>query len=282
MSRFMETVAFYGTGMLGSGFVRSMLRRGIAVNVWNRTPARARLLEADGARAFEDPAAAAHGCVRAHLCLRDDASVDATLAAALPGLEMGVPVVDHTTVLPHGVPGRAARLRSAGHPFLHAPVFMGPPQALDASGIMMCGGPRAVFEMFEPALAPMTGDLRYLGEREDLAAVCKLLGNAMILAVIGGLNDAFTIAERSGLTREQAYQVFSFFSPAGQIAGRGKRMAARDYEPTWTLDMARKDATLMQAAAGVPLPVIDAVEIALGDAAQRGLGAHDLSAIAER
>jgi 3-hydroxyisobutyrate dehydrogenase-like beta-hydroxyacid dehydrogenase len=46
--------------------------------------------------------------------------------------------------------------------------------------------------------------------------------------------------------------------------------------------MARKDATLMQAAAGVPLPVIDAVEIALGDAAQRGLGAHDLSAIAER
>ena len=34
----METIAFYGAGMLGSGFVRAMRRRGLAVNVWNRTP----------------------------------------------------------------------------------------------------------------------------------------------------------------------------------------------------------------------------------------------------
>ncbi len=268
--------------MLGSGFVRAMLRRGISVRVWNRTPERARLLEADGARAFEDAAEAARGCVRAHLCVRDDRAVDDILAAALPGLAAGVPIVDHTTVLPAGVAGRAGRMLGAGHPFLHAPVFMGPPQALEASGVMMCSGPRDVFHPLRSVLEAMTGELRYLGERPDLAAIYKLLGNAMILAIVGGLNDAFTIAERSGLRREQAYEVFSFFNPAGQIAGRGKRMAAGDYEPTWTLDMARKDAALMQVAAGVPLPVIDAVESALARAAAGGLDSRDLGAIASR
>ena len=46
----MATVAFLGTGLLGSGMVEGMLRRGDAVTVWNRTEAKARLLEASGAR----------------------------------------------------------------------------------------------------------------------------------------------------------------------------------------------------------------------------------------
>jgi 3-hydroxyisobutyrate dehydrogenase len=259
-----------------------MRRRGLAVNVWNRTPSRAFALEADGARAFEDAAEAARGCARAHLCLRDDAAVDAVLDAALPGLAPGTPVVDHTTVLPQKVGARAARLRDLGHPFLHAPVFMGPPQALEASGVMMCSGPRRIVDALRPALEEMSGDLRYLGERDDLAAVYKLVGNAMILAVVGGMSDAFAIAERNGIGRSEAYELFSFYSPAGQIAGRGKRMAAGDYQPTWTLDMSHKDATLMQATAGVALPVIDAIEGAMRAAIDRGLGADDLSVIAKR
>ena len=52
-------IAFFGMGMLGSGFVRALRRRGEDVNVWNRTPAKAKRLEADGAHAFADPADAA-------------------------------------------------------------------------------------------------------------------------------------------------------------------------------------------------------------------------------
>ena len=127
-----ETVAFYGAGMLGSAMVRAMLRRGLAVHVWNRTPAKAQALEADGARVFTDPAEAADGAERVHLCLSDDASVDAVLDSALPGIALESPIVDHSTVLPQRVAERVAQARrSRGTRSLHAPVFMGPPMALE-------------------------------------------------------------------------------------------------------------------------------------------------------
>ena len=277
----MGTVAFYGAGMLGSNFVKALRRRGIDVNVWNRTFDKAQALEADGARAFRDAADAARGASRIHICVRDDASVDAILDQILPAVEKGTPIIDHTTVLPAGVVERAKRLRDAGHVFLHAPVFMGPPNALDGTGVMMTSGPKATFEALRADLEAMTGELRYFGERVDLAAAYKLMGNAMILAVVGGLADVFRIADTQEITREDAYTLFSFFNPAGQIGGRGRRMAQGDYDPTWTLDMASKDASLMiEATKGKELAVIDAVARELDNAKAQGLGSKDLGAIA--
>jgi 3-hydroxyisobutyrate dehydrogenase len=279
----METIAFYGAGMLGSGMVRGMRRRGIGVRVWNRTFERAAALKSDGAHAFADAAEAARGAERLHLCLRDDAAVDAVLEAALPGVAPGTVIVDHTTVLPQRVPERAERLRAAGFAFMHAPVFMGPPMALESTGVMLSSGDATTLERLRPALEAMCSELRYLGEREDAAAIYKLMGNAMILAVVGGINDMLRMGEERGLTRAQAYELFDFYDPSGQIKGRGKRMAARDYEPLWTLEMAHKDAVLMQGAANHErLPVIDAIESLMRDAAARGLGDRDLAAVAAR
>lgn len=72
-------IAFFGTGLMGSGFVRRLRASGHEVNVWNRSAAKARALEADGVCAFDDPAAALAGAERIHLSLSDDASVDAVL-----------------------------------------------------------------------------------------------------------------------------------------------------------------------------------------------------------
>jgi 3-hydroxyisobutyrate dehydrogenase len=279
----METIAFYGAGMLGSALARAMRRRGIGVRVWNRTFERAQLLEDEGAQAFADPAEAARGAERLHLCLRDDDSVDAVLDAALPGIAPGTPVVDHTTVLPQRVPERAERLRAAGFPFIHAPMFIGPPMALASTGTILASGDRTTFERVRPALAAMCTEVRDLGERVDAAAIYKLMGNAMILAVVGGIADALRIGEERGLTREQAYELYDFFDPTGQIKGRGRRMVSQDYDAAWTLDMALKDAVLMQGAANHErLPVVDAVAAAMRDAVARGLGDRDLAAVAAR
>jgi len=263
--------------------IRNLRRHGTDVRVWNRTYEKAVALQDSGATAFADAAEAARGAARIHLCLRDDAAVDAALDAALPGIAPGTAIVDHSTVLPQRVPERAERLRAAGFVFLDAPVFMGPPMALEASGVMMASGARATFDALRPALEPMCSTLRYLGEREDAAAIYKLMGNAMILAVVGGINDMLRIAEERGLTRTQAYELFDFYDPGGQIKGRGRRMAEQAYEPAWTLDMAHKDAQLMQAAANHErLPTIDAIESAMREASARGLGDRDLAAIAAR
>src|SRR5579862_6499903 len=105
----METVAFFGIGLLGANFVKAMRKRGLAVNVWNRTFEKAQALEADGARAFRDAAEAAKGVDRIHICTRDDAAVDAIIDNIFASVGANVPVVDHTTVSPDGVVKRAKR-----------------------------------------------------------------------------------------------------------------------------------------------------------------------------
>ncbi|HET6894980.1 MAG TPA: NAD(P)-dependent oxidoreductase [Candidatus Baltobacteraceae bacterium] len=278
----METVAFYGAGMLGSGFVQALRRRGVDVRVWNRTFEKAKALEAYGAHAMRSPAEAARGASRVHLCLHSDESVDSTLDAALEAIAPGTPVVDHTTVLPQNVVPRRDRLNARGIAFLHAPVFMGPPNAAAATGLMLASGDQTLFERLRPFLEPMTGTVWYVGERADAAAVFKLMGNAMILAVVGGLNDMFTIAQANGIDRASAYMLFERYDPSGQISGRGKRMSQGDYDPTWTLDMAHKDARLMlDTAQGYDLHAIGAVERLLREASARGFGALDLAAIAQ-
>lgn len=275
----MEVVAFYGAGMLGSGFVKALCADGLRVRVWNRTHARAAALEQFGAQAFQSPADAARGADRIHLCLRSDDSVDEVLDAALSGVATGTPVIDHTTVLPQNVITREQQLRDRDIPFLHAPVFMGPPNAAERTGLMLCSGELRRFERVRAALEAMTGELWYLGERADKAAVFKLMGNAMILAIIGGLRDVFTIAQSNGIDRPDAYTLFEKYNPCGQIAGRGRRMAMHEYEPTWTLQMADKDADLMLRTGG-DLTVIAAVKSVLRDALARGLGDRDLGAVA--
>ena len=72
-------IAFLGTGLMGTGFVRRLRDNGHAVQAWNRSPAKAQALQAHGALAFADAAAAVEGADRIHLSLADDASVDAVL-----------------------------------------------------------------------------------------------------------------------------------------------------------------------------------------------------------
>src|SRR4026208_633321 len=57
----MADVAFIGTGLLGSAMVEGMLKRGDSVTVWNRTEAKARALEAAGARGAGAPGGAGRG-----------------------------------------------------------------------------------------------------------------------------------------------------------------------------------------------------------------------------
>lgn len=276
-------VAFYGAGMLGSAMIRAMRARGVEVRVWNRTAQKAEALEQYGARAVGDPAEAARGADRVHSCLSDDAGVDAVLDAALPGIDPQTPIVDHSTVLPQRVAERCERLAQSGHSFLHAPVFMGPHMAVEATGVMLTSGDAALVERLRSGLEAMCSDLRYVGLRPQDAAIFKLMGNAMILAVVGGVSDMIRIGEEQGLTRAEAYALFEFYDPCGQIRGRAKRMVEEDYEAYWTLDMAHKDATLMQAAAHHErLPVIDAVQALMRNVSDRGLGSLDLGALAAR
>lgn len=279
----MTSIAFLGMGMLGAGFATAAARRGEAVRVWNRTRAKADALAAAGATPCATPAEVVRGAGRVHLVLSDDAAVDATLEALRPGLEPGALVVDHSTTSPEGTARRVHAMARAKITFLHAPVFMSPQMAHESKGLMLGSGPRWVWDLAAPALAPMTGELVYLGERPDLAAGYKLFGNAMLFAIVAGLADVFTMATSMGIEPEAARGLFSKFMPARAIDARGVKMAQGDFTASFEATMARKDARLMTelaARGGGGLHVLPAIEAALGGLVDAGRGGDDMGALA--
>ena len=85
--------AFLGMGLLGSNFVKAMLKKGDEVQVWNRTASKAKELEQYGAKAFDNAADAVRGAERVHLTLKDDASVNEVLQTAGKGLMPGAIII---------------------------------------------------------------------------------------------------------------------------------------------------------------------------------------------
>jgi 3-hydroxyisobutyrate dehydrogenase len=278
-------IAFFGMGLLGSNFVRALRRRGEDVQVWNRTYERAAALEADGARAFRDAAEAARGATRVHLTLTDDAVVDAVLEQARPGLSPSAVIVDHSTTTTQGALARIARWRERGITFVHAPVFMGPQNARESTGIMMISGARDVVEAMRPVLAPMTGKLVDLGERPDAASAFKLLGNSFLICMNGALADMLGLAKALRVPAGEAAGLFEFFNPGTTIPGRVKRMVDGAFaDPSWELRMARKDARLMMeaaAAAGVPFMALPGIAARMDAAIAEGHGEEDWTVIAK-
>lgn len=278
-------IAFLGTGLMGSGFVRALLARGEQVQVWNRTAAKARALEQHGARAFDSPAEAVRGASRVHLSLSDDASVESILAAAKSGLAKDALLLDHTTTAPKPTAERIARLRAEGLAYLHAPVVMGPRNAQDATGLMLASGAKALYERARPELEKMTGKLIYLGEREDKAAAFKLFGNLMIVAVAAGLADVLALASGLQVDLHEALALFDTFKIGNQLDYRGKKMAAGDFTPSFELGMARKDVRLMLESAeqsGAKLTVVPAVAELMDALLAAGQGDRDLGVLAQR
>ena len=239
-------IAFLGTGLLGANFTRALLRRGENVNVWNRTAEKARALENEGAKAFENVADAVKGADRIHLTLSDDNSVDEVLQNASPGFKPGVIIVDHTTTSSPGAAKRASYWNGKGFHYIHAPVFMGPPNALEGTGTMMVSGNQQMIKQVEPELSKMTGKLWNLGEDPSKAAAIKLLGNLFHIGLVGVLTDMLTLANTLNVPASDLQSLFEILNPAGVIKARLRKIDSNTFnEPSWELAMARKDARLM-------------------------------------
>ena len=277
----MAHTAFLGTGLLGSGMVESMLRRGVTVTVWNRTAAKAQALAAHGAVVAATPEDAVATADEIHMIVSDDAAVDEVLDRIAAHVEPTGAVIDHTTTSPAGTRTRLQRAAARGLRLLHAPVFMGPAMARESKGVMMVSGPAAIFESVQPSLAAMAADLWYLGEREDLAAALKIFGNSMLFAMTGGIADILAMARNLGVSPSDAISVFSRFNAAGALSARAQKIAQGDYSASFELTMARKDMRLMLEAAGnEPLVCLPAIAKRMDEAIASGHGQDDLGAIA--
>jgi 3-hydroxyisobutyrate dehydrogenase len=277
-------IAYFGTGLLGAGFVRHLLELGHEVNVWNRSAAKASALERDGARAFDDPAPAVRGVEQIHLTLADDASVDGVLEPIAGAIGAATWIVDHTTTAPTPTAERVGRWDARGRRYVHAPVFMGPVNAREGTGAMLVSGEEARYESLRPTLESMTGKLVYLGGDPARAAAFKLFGNLVIISSVALLGDVNRLAKGLGIPTGEAMGLFQSFNPGQLLPARAAKLAAGDFAPFFEATMARKDLRLMLEEAarhGAELRVVPGVAAMLDEAIARGDGAADMVAMAK-
>ena len=275
--------AFLGIGLLGNGFVRAMISKGEQVQVWNRTASKAKELEQYGAKAFENIGDAVKNADIIHLALKDDATVDDALAKAEAGLKPGAVIADHTTTSVEGAKKRTEEWRTKGFYYQHAPVFMGPANALASTGHMLVSGDQALIKKIESELAAMTGKLVNFGEEVGKAAAIKLTGNLFLVGLNGALADTIAFSHSLGISTSELSQLFSQWNPGESVPARLKRMTGKDFsDPSWRLEMARKDTGLFLTEAerkGVSLHAIPGIASLMDEWIKNGHGKEDWTII---
>ncbi|HUZ37914.1 MAG TPA: NAD(P)-dependent oxidoreductase [Streptosporangiaceae bacterium] len=276
-------VAVLGTGAMGAGMVRSLLRAGLPAEVWNRDPRRAAPLASQGATVHTSPAEAAAAADVVITMLADAAAtrsvaLDAGMLAAMrPGAvwaQMGTIGVAGTEELAGLVATRRPDVD-----FVDAPVSgtRGPAEAGEL--LILASGP----ERARPPLAPVFGALgqatRWLGDAGE-GSRFKLVTNAWMIFLVEGAAEVMALADALGVDRAAVLELFS----AGRmscafVAGKARKMDSGDDSPDFSLQWAAKDAGLaLDAAPGRALTGLEAVRDRWRGLVDAGLGELDTSA----
>lgn len=262
-----------------------MLQKGQQVNVWNRTFAKAKALETFGAKACENILDAVKNAERIHITLPDDKVVDEILEKAKSNLKPGCIIIDHSTTSTKGAEKRTEYWKKQGFTYLHAPVFMGPQNALESTGYMLVSGNQDVIQKLEPVLQSMTGKLINFGTETSRAAGVKLMGNSFLLFLTAGLSDTLALAKSMNIPPSELVKLFDNWNPGAMAPARLKRIIAGDFEnPSWELNMARKDVRLMIEEAQTVnqhLATIPAIANEMDKWIAKGYGSSDWTIIAK-
>jgi hypothetical protein len=140
-------VGFIGLGNMGSGMAANLLKAGHALTVYNRTPAKAEAIVAEGATLAKTPREAARGDVVIAM-LADDAAVESVVFGAdgvLAALMSGSIHISMSTISVALAERLTSAHQAARQRFVAAPVF-GRPEAAAAGKlfIVAAGEPKTV------------------------------------------------------------------------------------------------------------------------------------------
>ncbi|MFD4744377.1 NAD(P)-dependent oxidoreductase [Streptomyces rubiginosohelvolus] len=189
-------VTVVGLGSMGSALAEAFIGAGHPVTVWNRTPAKAAPIVAQGAvhARSADEAVAASGLVITCLTTYDDTlAVLGPAAATLDGRAL----VTLNSGSPAGARDMAAWADGHGARYLDGAIKNVPSAVGAESTLLYYSGDRAVFDEFAPTLRVMGGDTVYLGADPDLAALYEMaVGGTLLPALVGFFQGAAALQAR--------------------------------------------------------------------------------------
>lgn len=277
-------VAVLGTGIMGAAMARNLCRTGHDVRVWNRTPAKAEALVADGARAAATPAEAVAGADVVLTMVYDGPAALEAVTAAGPGLRPGAIWLQTTTVGVEAVAPLADLARQHGLVFVDAPVLGTKAPAEKGELLILAAGP-------EEARAPLASVLDAIGTRtvwldEDgatgAASRLKLVCNSWVLTLTNGVAEALALAKGLGVDPRYFLEAIAGGSlDCAYLHAKSAVILEGDYTPSFSVATAGKDARLIVeagASEGVRLDVAAAVAERFRRAEAQGHGDEDMAA----
>ena len=281
-------VAVVGAGRMGAAMVGTLCRAGVEVVVFNRTRAKAEAAGQEAGAAVAASAREAAASAQVVFCsLADDAAVGAAYTGGdgiVAGLQPGAVVCEASTIDPGTVRRLRPLVEDRGASLLDTPVS-GSVSTVEAGQLtFMAGGDPAVLDRVRPVLEPLAKQIYHVGELGAGAAM-KLAVNSILHGLNLALAEGLVLAERAGVERTTAYEVFTASAIAAPFVHYKREAFEHPGRPpvAFSLDLVAKDLDLilaLAAEAGATMEQAATNSRVVEAAVAAGLGGHDLSELA--
>jgi 3-hydroxyisobutyrate dehydrogenase len=277
-------VSVLGTGLMGAGMARSLLRSGLDVTVWNRTADRAAPLAAEGAQVAGAAAEAVVGADAVITMLWDGDSVAEVMTAVLPSAPAGVLWAQTSTVSQHDAGDRLPALAARhGARYIDAPVLGTRQPAEEGKLTVLAAGPELLRDAVAPVFAAIAARVVWVSGRPGDGTRLKLVANSWVTTIVAATAQAVAFAQDLGLDP----QVFLDMVKGGAVDSpylhvKGQAMIAGEFPTAFALNGAVKDTGVIAAAmreAGTDTALMDAVGQQFRKAAGAGHGEKDMAAV---
>ncbi|WP_405725625.1 NAD(P)-dependent oxidoreductase [Streptomyces sp. NBC_01537] len=195
------TVGVLGTGIMGAAMARNLVRAGHTVRVWNRTPAKAEPLAADGAQIAGTPAEAVRDADVVLTMLYDGPAVLEVMRKAVQGLRPGTVWAQSTTAGIESVGELAGFAREHRLVFFDAPV-LGTREPAEAGQLtILAAGPEQGREAVTPVFDAVGARTLWTGEdgAAGSATRLKLVANSWVLAATNAAGEVLALAQALGV-----------------------------------------------------------------------------------
>jgi 3-hydroxyisobutyrate dehydrogenase-like beta-hydroxyacid dehydrogenase len=191
-------------------------------------------------------------------------------------------VIDCSTVSVDASAQARAALAKRGVAFLAAPISGNPNMVREGAAALAVSGPREEYDALLDALRAIAPTVAFVGLAEE-ARLVKICHNLLLGIITQGLSEVTTLAQKAGIDNAD-FLHFINGSVLGSpfIRHKGRAIAERDFEPTFTSYSMRKDYDIGLAAAReleVPMPLASSTFQFVQTVIGRGLGELDYVAL---
>lgn len=275
-------IAFIGLGNMGLGMAQNLINAGHYLTVYNRTLEKTKDLK--GAFSTEKtPKEAVIGADLVITMLSEDSVLYETITGEngfLNTMKTNAIHISMSTISPDTSRDLYQQHQTKNTYYLTAPVFGRPLAAASAQLFICVSGDAEIKEKVKPILSLMGQRVDDFGEEPGAANIVKLTGNFMIMASMETMAEAFTLAEKHGLDREQVADFFgSTVFNAPIYKNYGTLIAKKAYQPVgFKAKLGFKDARLaskMALDAEMPAPLLNLVYNRLLSSMANGKGESD-------